>query len=335
MMNRQKALEILQNKKAFAFEGGGTLGVAHVAALEKLQQMGGLKNITHVVGSSVGSIVGTALAAGASIQYMKEKLFAVDLKDFQDKDHKNKLRDVFQFLLYFGQNETKSIKTFIGNILKDLTGNSDITFIELYNLTNVHLTVTYLSLYYDKTMYADYLTEPNTKIKDAVTKSSSIPLYYEAYWEDMEDREYQKGCCCKFKKVKYKCSVDGGTLDNYPIHVLREQGCNPIDIIGFKFVSDREMYDNIYDYKYNENPENVPKKSPENAIQFLMKIAEIGRIQAMYVHVHNEDWKLTVKTHVGKLTSTDFHMTNEQKTWLYEQGHKAVEQHLEEIMGGF
>lgn len=325
----KKALEILQNKKAFAFEGGGTLGVSHVAALEKLEELGGFKNVTHVVGSSVGSIIGTAVASGASVQFMKDKLFTLDLKIFQDRDSNNKLKDVYQFLKYYGQNETTSITNFIGNILKDLTGNSDITFLELYNLTKVHLTVTYLSLYYDKTMYADYLTEPNTKVKDAVTKSSAIPIFYEAYWEDLIDQQYQKKCFSCFKKKQYKCSVDGGTLDNYPIHVLREQGCAPIDIIGFKFLSDGEL--NVYDYTYNENPVKVAKGSPENALKYLFKMAEIGRMQAMHVHVHQEDWKLTVKTHVGSLTSTDFNMTDEQRQWLYNQGLLAVEQHLQDI----
>jgi NTE family protein len=331
-MEKEKAIEILQNKTAFAFEGGGTLGVSHVSALEKLHQLGGMKKITHVVGSSVGSIVGTALAAGATIEYMKDTLFNMDLKIFQDIDSNNKLKDLFQLLKYYGQNKTEAIRTFIGQVLKDLTGNSDITFKQLHESTNIHLTITYLSLYYDKTLYADYLTEPDTMVKDAVTKSSTIPIFYEAYWEDMLDQQYQRKCfsckCFSFNREMYKCSVDGGTLDNYPIHVLREQGCDPINIIGFKFISDGEL--NVYDYSYN-NQVKIAKGSPKNIVQFLIKIAEIGRIQAMHVHVDENDWKLTVKTHVGELTSTDFNMTEEQKLWLYNQGTKAVEKHLEDI----
>lgn len=333
-MKTEQALEILKQKKAFAFEGGGTLGVSHVAALEQLEKLGGLKEITHVVGSSVGSIIATALAAGATVDYMKKSLFTMDLKMFRDVDPNNKLKDLVQLLKYYGQNKTNVIKEFIGNVLRELTGNSEITFRELHDSTNIHLTVTYLSLYYDKTMYADHLTEPDTKVKNAVTKSSTLPIFYEAYWEDALDKQYQSKCCgCKcFVKNKslYKCSIDGGTLDNYPIHVLREQGCNPIEIIGFKFISDGEL--NTYDYSYNQDKVHVPKGSPKNIVEFLVKIAEIGRMQAMHVHVHENDWKLTVKTQVGKLVSTDFEMTEEQKLWLYNQGLKAVDRYLEDII---
>ena len=327
--HQTQALEILRNKTAYAFEGGGTLGFAHVAALERLHNLGGLKSISHVCGSSVGSIVGCALAAGASVEYMKQKLFNMDLITFQDNDN-NKLRDLYQLLKFFGKNKTQKIKNFVGEILNDLTKNSDITFIELYNKTNVHLTVTYLSLNHNKTMYADHVTEPDTIIKDAVTKSSTIPLFYEADWESILGDNDAPLCGKPFNKKLFNCSVDGGTLDNYPIHVLREQGCAREQIIGFKFISDGEL--NCYDYTYSNQPSNEDiDNSPKNFVDFLMRLAMIGRTQAMHVHVDKNDWELTVKTNVGKLTSTEFNMTTKQKDWLYNQGIKGVNDHLAKI----
>lgn len=327
-LSRAQAIEILRNKTAYAFEGGGTLGIAHISAIETLQKLGGFQNITHVTGSSIGSIVSTALSAGATIEYMKKKMFEVDFKIFQDNDN-NKIKDLYQLVKYCGLNKTANIKEFVGEILEDLTGNADITFAELYKKTNIHLTVTYLSLYYDKTLYADHLTEPDTIVRDAVTKSSTIPFFYEAHWEKIENDDDSKGCS-RFRKNMYKCAVDGGTLDNYPIHVLREQGCDPINIIGFKFVSDGEL--NVYDYSYNNNDEKEARGSPENLFEFAMRMAMIGRTQAMHVYVKKSDWKLTIKTNVGKLTSTDFNMTDDQKTWLYQQGVLGVQNYLEEII---
>lgn len=327
---REKAIEILKNKTAYAFEGGGTLGVGHIGALEQLFNLGGLRNITHVTGSSVGSIVSAALAAGASIEYMKNKLFNMDLITFQDNDN-NKLRDLYQLLKYYGANKTDQIRSFIGCVLKDLQKNSEITFKELYDITHVHLTITYLSLNHVRTMYADHLTEPDTKIKDAVTKSSTIPIFYEADWSLIDStQEESKGCCKSFKKPLYQCDIDGGTLDNFPIHVLREQGCESSKIIGFKFISKGEL--NKYEYTYNSKDELVSLGSPKNLVVFLERLMMIARRQAMHVYIDDDDWKLTVKTQVGDMSSTDFSMTQEQKEWLYAQGVEGMNNHLKYIM---
>ncbi len=65
-----QAKEIIKNKSAFVFEGGGVLGIAEVGALAKLKEMGLLNKIQNVVGTSVGSIIAAALGCGATVDYI-------------------------------------------------------------------------------------------------------------------------------------------------------------------------------------------------------------------------------------------------------------------------
>jgi predicted acylesterase/phospholipase RssA len=307
--NRELALKILQEKTNYAFEGGGVLGIAHVGALVRLYELGGLNSVDHTVGTSVGSIIATGLACGATPYYIKHKVMNMDLKKF--KDGGNWISRIFRFIFRFGLHKGKEIERYMGQVLEELTGNSDITSEEAYSKYKTHLTITYLSMKYRQTRYADHITEPNNKLKTNVLWSSSIPLFYQAARR------------CKKRKI-IDLLVDGGVTDNYPIHVLRDQKCNPQSILGFKlYNSDEEIYPN--------NSEKKEYKLPRNIIRYGETQVNILRDQALRYHVHSEDWKLTCKINVGKFKTTDFDITEEDKLWLYNSGRQGMDKHLKEI----
>jgi predicted acylesterase/phospholipase RssA len=117
--------------------------------------------------------------------------------------------------------------------------------------------------------------------------------------------------------------VDGGVTDNFPMHVLREQGCNPVKILGFKLCSHDEPH-------YNNNNEYDHGVSA-NIKSYSLGLIDILRQQALKVHVHKEDWKLTCKIKVGKYSSTDFNISDDGKKFLFEAGKQAIDDHLLEI----
>lgn len=315
--NKELALKILTEKNALVFEGGGVLGVAHAGALLRLYELGGLNTLTNVVGTSVGSLVSMGLACGATPYYIKSVIFGMNLERF--KDGGCILTQLFRFIFKYGLHKGDVIEEFAGEVLKELTGNSDITFKEAYERFGTHLTITYLSTRQEKTMYADHITEPDLMIKTAARWSSTIPLFYKGA------RRYRY--ISKWRRELMDIIVDGGVGDNYPIHVLREQNCNSKYILGFKLFNDGEPNQ----YNGEITTEVFDKGNVKHVVGYGWRIVDFLRAQALRYHVHKEDWKLTCKINVGNFQTTDFEISESDKIWLYNSGREAMDKHLLEI----
>lgn len=311
-----RALEILQGKDKLCFEGGGVLGYAYAGAMIRLRELGGLSTpLTHAVGSSVGSIASIALAAGATPDYIKVKILSMDLRRF--KDGGNLFSRAWRLITRYGSHKGDEVEKFVGEILHDLTGNADINFQQLFERTGVVLTVPYVSTRHKRTQYANHLTEPFRKVKEAARWSSTIPLFFQA------------SRCVSGKSKLEDLMVDGGVTDNYPIHILRDQ--DQLKVLGFKLI----------------NTENGPMRSapdtaegsngaddhgvPRNVVDYIFRLVEILREQALRYHVASGDWKITCKIDVGRFTTTSFDISEADKQWLYNSGVAAVDRHLAEI----
>lgn len=321
--NKELALKILQEKSAFAFEGGGVLGIGHAGALYRLKELGGLNKINHVTGASVGSIMAAALACGATTEYIKDKMINMDVTEFEDGG--NIFKKCFGFLFKYGIHPGDVVERFAGEFLEELTGNTDITFKEAYDRFGTHLTINYLSLLHEKTKYADHIITPNLKIKTAIRWSSSIPLFYQP------GKKYgNKLRRCTRKREILDYITDGGVMDNYPIHVLKDQKCKCKDIIGFKLCGpdEKNHYQSIEDDTLDEDREY---ELPTNIWEYGYKHVNIIRKQALRYHVHKEDWKLTVKIDIGNFETTDFDIVHLDKMWLFKSGMRAIDKHLEDI----
>lgn len=72
------------NFKNLVFEGGGVKGIAYGGALEILDEMGILKNIKRVAGTSAGAITAALLAIGYDYKEVSEIIAGTNFKDFED-----------------------------------------------------------------------------------------------------------------------------------------------------------------------------------------------------------------------------------------------------------
>jgi len=301
-INKELALKILTEKKAFVFCGGGVLGIAHVGALVRLYELGGLRNIKFVTGSSVGSIIALSLACGASIEYIKSKMFSLNFNEFKDGD--NYISMFFRFLFKYGLYKGDKLENSIQEIVNELTGNPKTTFSENYNKTKIELIIPYLSVVQQKMIYDDHISNPDLPIGKASKWSSTIPAFFKA------EKVYKN---CKLQDA----FVDAGTIDNYPLHLAREHEYQSREIIGFNFYSSSDSIS-------NENNIN-------NIKDFSTTLINILREQALRYHVKSEDWKITCKIDIGKYKSTDFNLTEEDKLFLFNAGKQAMDNYLTEI----
>lgn len=308
-----KAIEILSNKTALVICGGGTSEFAVVESLDRLTSLGlRLEKIKSVTGSSAGALISTIIACKGSISYIKNKMYSLNSRGFLDPSCC--LVKGVKLLNKYGLNGRNNLKNIIIDVLLELLGNADYTFKQLYDLTGIHLTITYLSLNYERTMYADYINEPDTLVRKAILKSCSIPVFYEANFENKDGYVF--------------VDVDGGTQNNYPMNVPRSQKIDPIHILGLKLIAPKDMTD----IDNGGNEPLVNRGPPRGLVDYLTRIISILREQAMKVHVSENDWKLTVKINVGNYTATDFDLTQDDKIKLAECGRIAANNYIVELM---
>lgn len=305
-----EALEIIRDKSALVLSGGGTLGIGEIGSLRRLDDFGlKLKKFKSVSGSSVGSLIATAIACGGTMDYIENKMEAINYQLLADKDCI--LVQAGRLLKNFGIRDMDGVRKLVSEVLIDLVGTDAITFQQLFNRTGVWLTITYLSFNYERTIFADHIYEPDSLIRESVVKSAAIPIFYESY---------QIGNGCNKEVI-----VDGGVMLNYPMMVPHLQGYKDRDILGLKFISSESK-----DIEDKGQPGKVEefKQAPSNIIEYLTNLIGILRNQAMKVHVEENDWMNTVKINVGTLSSTDFNMSKQQKDWLYNQGMKAANEYI-------
>lgn len=319
-----QARKLIVSKKGLCIGGGGVLGVGEIGALDRwIEQGGKLENITHIVGASVGSLLAIAIAAGADMPYLQKKLGNINFSQF--KDGPNVITKLIRFCRQYGWYDGNAITEFIGQVLHDLVGNSEITMLELYKLTGKHLTVNYCSLNFEDSFYVDHLTEPNTKVKEAGRMGSGYPGFFKAYMRrylhiDSEDSARNR--------YMNDVIIDGGTVDNYPLHVLREQGLSDDEIFGLKLCSTDDIKEYTYENGIYASDRKYDFGEPTDIEDYLTRLISLLRKAAAKQHVKSNDWILTVKINVKNMSSLDFDMSEQQKRDIYEAGVISIDKFI-------
>ena len=117
--------------KNLVFEGGGVKGIAYVGALEELDKRGILENIERVGGTSAGAITAILIGLNYSTEKTMEIMDDLDFNLFMD----NKLGFVsgaLRLIKRFGWYKGDFFRDWIGDVIKEKTGNSESTFLEIY-----------------------------------------------------------------------------------------------------------------------------------------------------------------------------------------------------------
>jgi len=304
--------------RGLILEGGGATGIGHIGALEILKEHGILEQITHFVGSSAGAVVAAALACGASPEYMKKLLFDTDFNDFLGQDCL--VRKIWRFFSKHGLSSSKPLDDWICKMLKELTGDENITFGEMCKQYGNYLEITITDLTLRRTVYINCLNSPDMSIRDAVLRSTMMPLVFVPFHDKkltpilINDKIVTKDII--------HVITDGGTLDNYPIDRL-DKILDPSQVIGLKLVTRKELIE-------MENPGIVKHHPPVKLVDYLKTLHTVIRNQALKLHVKEKNWKRTIPIEVGTISSTDFGLSDDDKFFLIQQGRAASTKFLNE-----
>jgi predicted acylesterase/phospholipase RssA len=222
---------IIKNKrtdpyKYLTISGGGMRVICSFGALDGL-----IKNKLIVRDQLVGI---SAASAGAILSFLY--IIGYDpseLYEFVCNFNLNSLQSVelSSLLTNFGIDSGENLR-FLFLKMMDAKGiSTDTTFDDLFKLTNIKFCVVTTNLNKCSADYYSYDTTPNNNVLDAVLASCKLPIYFQPS-----------------KSPNNDLLVDGGCIDNYPIHLFDEWIDDTIGIYTSASAPYVENIDNIEDY---------------------------------------------------------------------------------------
>ena len=215
-------------------------GVIFVGALRYLYIENLHKDITHIAGTSIGSIIGLALALKLDIDEMED----IILKGNQDTKlcnipYKNCIKIVTEYGLTDVNIFSNYLKEFVKIKYPDIEEN--ITFSYLAKRFGINFYVSTTNIYTCKNKIFSLETTPDICVFKACSASMSIPILF------------------KPTKINDDYYYDGGFTNNFPINIFNNvPHDNILGMILYKAYYDKEIPD-----------EQIPR--PKISFMFLSK----------------------------------------------------------------
>jgi NTE family protein len=201
--------------KRVALSGGGMKGIAHVGALEVLEERGLLKNIKEYIGTSAGALIGLCMCIGYTLSELRAICMELDFSSAQNLDPEI----VMQFLENFGFDDGANTDKLLTVLLKAKRIDPNITFEEFsQQFPNSPSLRTYAVEIQECKIHEFSLQKtPRAELKMAVRASSSIPIYFTPVCDISLNHVY----------------VDGGLVAQLPFHHLTAEERNETIAIAF------------------------------------------------------------------------------------------------------
>lgn len=223
-----------------ALSGGGMRGVMFVGALRYLYIENLHKDITHIAGTSIGSIIGLALALKLNIDEMED----IIMKGNQDTKlcnipYKNCIKIVTECGLSDVHIFSNYLKEFVKIKYPDIEEN--ITFSYLAKRFGINFYVSATNIYTCKNKIFSLETTPDICVFKACSASMSIPLLFKPI------------------KINDDYYYDGGFTNNFPINIF--------DKVPYDNILGMILYKNYYNNKIPDD--QLPR--PKISFMFLFK----------------------------------------------------------------
>mgnify|MGYP000014686518 CR=1 FL=1 len=315
------------------FEGGGIRGIAFGGVLKFFEEHDLMHYVKRVAGSSAGAIVAGAIAVNCTADEIIKILDETNFEDFKD-DSWGLVLDAYRFFNEFGIYKGDKFLEWFKNIVKEKTGNPDITFKQIYEQYGKELIITGTCLNRAKTYYFHHEKWPDMPVALAVRISMSIPLVFKAVrLHTKEPKLDEDGNTItdedgnpvmeEFEDIM----VDGGLLNNYPIWVFDGESLRDIDkdtmehskTLGFKLMSSDEKPDNQL-YHYYQNIGNI--------IDYMKAFIDSMTIQIERGHIRDGYWDKTVSVNTGTISTLDFAISDKDKQTLIKSGYESAKNHF-------
>lgn len=301
--------------KYLVFSGGGVKGASFCGALEVLEELGiiydeyGNIKLDGIAGTSAGSIIAAVLSLGYTSGEIKEIFYSLDTDKLFDRKW-GIFRNVYSLLRNYGIAPGDYFDEFISELIENKTGNKNYTIQDLYDDKGISLVVvgTDLNNLNSIYFYPNNEEEPknsNITIREAVRISMGIPYIFVP--------EIHNGNMC----------VDGGLLDNFPIHVFDGDYPGDIkarlnliepnhDVLGINLMTT----DNIHKYDY------INRQEITSFTDFSMLLIDTLLTENQRRILTPSFWTRTINIVTPQYPLSNFQLTNKNKDDLIDYGKK-------------
>jgi predicted acylesterase/phospholipase RssA len=185
--------------------GGGFKFYYIYGSIQYLYEINILQNIQEYIGVSAGAMLSLLFAIGYTPNELEKFFVEFDFDRLIDPHIDNLLEKK-------GLDDGELLKVAIQQMLNKKNINPEITFNELYKITNKKLTFVAANITRVKLEILDHLTEPNMPIWQGILITSALPMIYSPV---IHNNEYL---------------IDGGAFDNYPIELFQDESILGINL---------------------------------------------------------------------------------------------------------
>ena len=267
--------------KNIVFSGAGLRIYTFLGFIKALNEHDLLKNINSIIGTSSGSLIAVLCILDFSYNEIEEIILKINTTNLKNINSDN----IINFFKDYGVDDCKNFERIINIILNIKVKNENITFKELYDLTQKKLIITATCVNSMDIEYFDYETTPDIPIKKVLLMSISIPLIF------------------KPVKLDNKYYVDGGLISHYPIDYFKDNKEETLGILVTSSLNKCMEINNIKDYIYN-----------------IMSCSFINLIKNCY----NNYKEHTVLVENNTVNFLDFNIEYNTKISLIEEGYKET-----------
>ena len=305
------------------FEGAGIRGIAYCGVLQALEEQHLLDSVQRVGGTSAGALIALSVSLGYQGAEIERLINTTLFRTLNDGRYIflggfNRLRK------YYGWYRGNKVDGWIGGIVKEKTGDPDITFGELHRRGFKDLYVTGTNLSRQQLVVFSYERYPLMKVKDAVRISMSIPLYFKASFMDSAGRTFQKPA------QNLSIMADGGFVANFPVKIFdsaRYTGAssnlhsvNP-ETLGFRIDRDEQIVND----RQQKGLAAMPIRNLKGYVAaFYNLVIENLNRQTLT----EADWLRTVSISDGEIGPRIRKLSGEEIHRLEENGYRATLQYL-------
>jgi NTE family protein len=299
--------------KNLVFEGAGVRGIAYCGAVQELESKKMMDGIERVGGTSSGAITALTISLGYSGKEIENIISKTNFKKFNDGGFFF-IGGINRLNKNFGWYKGKKFEKWLEKIIKAKTGNENITFEELHQKGFKDLYITGTSLNKQKAVVFSYESYPKMKIKDAVRISISIPLYFEPVYIDSSGKTFDH----PKQKQGFDMMVDGGLLENFPIHIFDKQQPDRYTI-GFRI-------DHAPQIENDKSDRTLAEMPVEDLKQYFSAFYNIVSENLNRQRLSGTDWQRTIAISDGNVLPRVRKLSKEEVTILIENGRKAVQE---------
>ena len=275
------------------FKGGGSRAIVYAGAIKKLEEESMLEEIKFLAGSSSGAQTAALICCGCSSEDLEYALRFAPWESILDSGYFN-IKGIYNLISKFGFYDSKNLQNYLESLIYTKTGKKEITFKELYDMSNIHLKVGVCSLTDKKFKYIDYQSYPDMPISVGLTASSSIPFVFTTTkWGD-------------------ELFIDGGLIGNLPITAFPDNNCLAFNLLD---MSDKKML--------NKNPKNIFAFG-----KVVFKILYLYAQEMIRLKNKNLDNIEFIEIYTNKVNLLDVNIKNETIVSLINYGYDAVKTFL-------